>query len=86
MLGPSHASLAMKRISVEELDVLRAEARYARERYALYKAKAYGQRQTSSSRMRELERICEGAEARLRAAEAQERRAQASSDSTPGSS
>lgn len=76
----------MKRVSVGELDVLRAEARYARERYDLYKAKAYGQRQTSSSRMHELQRICEGAEERLHAAEAQERRAQAVSDRAPGSS
>jgi hypothetical protein len=35
---------------------LGAEARYARERYQLYRAKAYGPRLTSSGRLRELER------------------------------
>jgi predicted alternative tryptophan synthase beta-subunit len=44
-----------------------AEARYARERYDLYKARVYGGgRPTSLERLRELERICEQAEARLR--------------------
>jgi hypothetical protein len=58
----------------EHLDDLRAAARYARERYELYKAKAYGQRPTTPARMRELERACAQAEARLAAAEAAERR------------
>ncbi len=35
---------------------LEAEERYARERYQLYKAKAYGSRLTSAGRLRELER------------------------------
>jgi hypothetical protein len=56
------------------LDDLRAQARYARRRYALYKARAYALRPTTDSRMRELQRECEEAEARLRAAEARERR------------
>jgi predicted alternative tryptophan synthase beta-subunit len=44
-----------------------AEARYARERYDLYKARVYGGgRPTSLERLRELERVCEQAEARLR--------------------
>ncbi len=47
---------------------MEAEARYARERCDLYRAKIYGQRPTTMSRLRELERICQGAEARLRAA------------------
>ena len=46
------------------LDQLAAEARYHRERYDLYKAKVYGLRATSGSRLRELQRSCEGAEAR----------------------
>jgi hypothetical protein len=46
-------------MSVEHLDDLRAQAQYARERYQLYKAKAYGQRPTSPVRLRELERACE---------------------------
>ena len=52
------------------LDQLAAEARYHRQRYDLYKAKMYGLRATSHSRLRELERSCEGAEARLAAARA----------------
>ena len=47
---------------------LRAEARYHRERYDLYKAKAYGPRPTSGARLRELERAQHGADARLRRA------------------
>jgi hypothetical protein len=48
-----------------DLATLRTEARYARERYDLYRAKAYGPRSTSAARLRELERICRFAEARL---------------------
>ena len=56
------------------LEDLRAQARHARQRYDLYNAKAYALRPTTDSRMRELQRECEGAEARLHAAEAAERR------------
>ena len=56
----------------DHLDDLRAQARYARERYEPYKAKAYGQRPTSPARLRELQRTYEQAEARLRFAEAEE--------------
>ena len=35
---------------------LEAEARYARERYQLYKARSYSSRLTSDERLRELER------------------------------
>jgi len=73
-------------VSTGHLDDLRAQAQYARQRYDLYKAKAYGQRPTSSAHLRELERACEGAEARLRAAEAEERRARVAGDSASGSS
>jgi len=62
-------------MSDERLQDLRAGARYARQRYELYKAKAYGQRATSPARMRELQRACEQAEARLAAAEVEHRRA-----------
>lgn len=48
---------------------LRADARYARERYDLYRAKMYGPRATSMTRLRELERVSEAADARLRHAE-----------------
>jgi hypothetical protein len=50
------------------IEALEAEARYARERYHLYRAKTYGPRPTSPARLRELERVLEGAEARLRRA------------------
>jgi hypothetical protein len=55
------------------LEELRAEARYARERYDLYRARMHGPRQTSATRLRELERMHLGADARLRRAE-QDRR------------
>jgi hypothetical protein len=55
-------------MSDERIEDLRAAARYARQRYELYKAKAYGQRATSPARMRELERACDQAESRLAAA------------------
>jgi uncharacterized protein YPO0396 len=62
-------------MSSRHLDDLRAQAQHARQRYDLYKAKVYGSRPTSPARMLELQRASEQAEARLRAAEAQERRA-----------
>jgi hypothetical protein len=60
-------------MSTSHLDDLRAQARHARQRYDLYKARAYGQRPTSEVRMREFQRASEQAEARLRAAEAKQR-------------
>lgn len=50
------------------IEALEAEARYARERYDLYRAKTYGPRPTIPARLRELQRIHEGAAARLRRA------------------
>ena len=48
-----------------------AEARYARERYDLYRARVYaGSRSASLVRLRELERVSEQAAARLRHAQA----------------
>ena len=44
---------------------LEAEARHARERYRLYRAKAYGPRLTSPGRLRELERQSKFAQSRL---------------------
>jgi hypothetical protein len=52
-----------------ELQHLRAEARYAREKLALYRAKSYGMRETSPVRMRELERAATATADRLAAAE-----------------
>jgi hypothetical protein len=73
-------------MSVEHLEDLRSQARYARERYQLYKAKAYGQRLTSPARLRELQRAYEQAEARLRAAEAEKQRTDATDDNEHDSS
>jgi hypothetical protein len=52
---------------------LRADARYARERYDLYRAKMYGPRPTSMTRLRELERAHLAADARLLHAEREAR-------------
>jgi hypothetical protein len=52
----------------DRLDELREEARYRRERLALYKARLYGGRVRSESKLRELQRSSDGAEARLRRA------------------
>ncbi len=46
---------------------LRELARYARRRRDLYRARSYGPRETSATRLRELERESDQAEARLRA-------------------
>ena len=58
----------MIRESTPEVERLEAEARFHRERYDLYRAKAYGPRATSPVRLRELQRASAAAEARLRAA------------------
>jgi hypothetical protein len=49
---------------------LEAQARYARERYQLYRAKAYGPRLTSRGRLDELERQSKRANSRLERATA----------------
>jgi hypothetical protein len=61
---------------------LNAEERYARERYQLYKAKAYGSRLTSPGRLRELERRSKLAKRRLDRARADQERI-ASADAHP---
>jgi len=71
---PRGARSRLQAMSTGHLEDLRVQARYARERYDLYKAKVYGPRPTSPARMRELQRECERTEARLRAAQAEERR------------
>lgn len=57
------------------LDELRTQARFARQRYDLYKARAYGPHLTSPGRLRELERECTRAEENLRFAQEEARRA-----------
>jgi hypothetical protein len=53
---------AGKALALRELE---AEARYARERYQLYKARSYSSRLTSPARLRELERASKLAQRRL---------------------
>jgi hypothetical protein len=54
------------------LDELREEAGYRRERLELHRARMYGGRARSESRLREYDRASEGAAARLRRAEGQQ--------------
>ena len=56
-----------------ELEDLRVQARYHRERRDLYRAKMHGGRTTSPSRLRELERTSALADSRLRRAEREAR-------------
>lgn len=49
----------------QRVEQLRAEARYARERYDLYRQKVYSLRPTSLMRLRELELACQTAQNRL---------------------
>ena len=58
--------------SKRRLVELEAEARHARERYQLYRAKANGPRLTSAGRLRELERQSKFAESRLDRAKAEQ--------------
>ena len=58
---------ARKALALRELE---AEARYARERYQLYKARGYGSQLTSPARLRELERMSKVAQGRLDRAKA----------------
>jgi hypothetical protein len=52
-------------MDAQRLELLRAEARYARERYDLYRQKVYSLRPTSPARLRELELASQAAEERL---------------------
>ena len=54
------------------IEELRNDARHARDRLALYRAKVHGPRPTSPDRLRELERNAERTEARLANALAQD--------------
>jgi hypothetical protein len=51
--------------SSRPIDELRAEARYHRQRYALYQAKVYSSRPTTTGRLRELESASREAQERL---------------------
>jgi hypothetical protein len=56
---------------------LEESSRYARERYRIYKAKAYGPKLTSPERLRRLERESQLADRRLERAKAEARHAEA---------
>jgi len=60
------SEIELARAREERSTQLAAEARYARERFDLYKAKAYGPNMTSPARLRELEHNSQLAEQRLR--------------------
>ena len=65
-----HVHTALDRVDVardarNERERLRDEARYRRERLELYRARLYGGRAVSQSKLRELERASDGAAARL---------------------
>jgi hypothetical protein len=50
---------------VDRTEELRELARFARARRDLYRARTYGPRETSATRLRELERLSDQAQARL---------------------
>jgi hypothetical protein len=74
-MSPAVPDQSSSPASAARLDELRAQARYARQRYELYKARAYGPRLTSPARLEELQRECARAEASLRFAETERGRA-----------
>ncbi|GAC1491286.1 MAG: hypothetical protein NVS1B9_12670 [Solirubrobacteraceae bacterium] len=55
-------------MDANRLEELRAESKHARSRLELYRAKGYGGRDTSATRLRELEARAQAAEERLQAA------------------
>jgi hypothetical protein len=57
--------------SDQRLEALEAEARYARERFDLYRAKTHGSRPSSPTQLRKLQEASKYAEARLKRAKAQ---------------
>ena len=61
----------MRESETERFEELREEARYRRERLELYRARLYGGRARSHTKLRELQRASDGAAARLRRAEGQ---------------
>ena len=70
-------------VSAARLDELRTQAQYARQRYDLYKARAYGARATSPARLRELERQSAQAQAALDFAHAEAKREAAAATPPP---
>jgi len=58
------------RANSQRLEQLEAEARVARERFDLYRAKVYGTRPSSPTQLRKLQEASRYAEARLKRAKA----------------
>lgn len=65
-MEPSAAQTRSRR-----LDELTAEAKYARDRYRLYRAKVHSPQPTSPGRLRKLERASDMAEGMLRRAQSE---------------
>jgi len=65
------ASAANEQDGEQHIEALREDARYRRERLALYRARLYGGRPLDARKLRELQRSSDGAAARLRQAERQ---------------
>ena len=63
IISPDRVNAA--RDARNERERLRDEARYRRERLELYRARLYGGRAVSQSKLRELQRAFDGAAARL---------------------
>jgi hypothetical protein len=55
-------------VNDQDVSRLEAEARYARERYQLYRARSFGSKPADPGRMRDLERSHQRAATRLRRA------------------
>jgi hypothetical protein len=69
--GRGSGPAVVSRGSERRLDELTVQAQYARQRYDLYRARAYGPRPSNPARLRELERECARAEEALRFAKAE---------------
>jgi hypothetical protein len=60
-----NATKIQARAESRRLAQLEAEAKYARERFDLYRAKVYGPRSSNPTQLRKLQEACKYAEARL---------------------
>ncbi len=65
ILSEPRAPSTGARVGGHDLELLDAEARYHRDRLALYRARAYANKPTSATRLRELERTAAAARTRL---------------------
>jgi hypothetical protein len=65
ILSEPRAPSTAARVGDRDLEMLDAEARYHRDRLALYRARVYAHKPTSATRLRELERTAAAAGTRL---------------------